>query len=407
MAIDFRVQGVDLSGVGSAIAQGLQQAAALRRQQDLLVENQIDDFQKNYSPDKLRDQDLPVFASAFQKYKEAALRYSKLNRGGGKTEEIAAASAIKDRALNDMNDLYSKSASASQLLKERSDYRKLMTQKGYTTTDDVNNEIMQLSTTGVNDLDLNAFKSPYDKPIYANDKDYQFLYNSVKAARPTKDDIEDETKSKEIDIAGYGKLKVPYMTSIKGSNIEDAITLTSNALKARPALYNTALKEYNDFVEKLNIPDTATDPVLATQREIAKKKYNQIMTATGSKYAMSPELLMASNTTAFSQSREDKGLDKKVYDMIEGDLKRRLSGKKLELARKSLGLQFDKFGYLQDKNMRDMYFKAGSENIPAVAKAAEKAGVDIKEVRKKQVQFAKDKKKKGGNVGALLRGVTP
>lgn len=398
---------VDTSGMTQGLIQGMQQAAKIKQQQDQLVQSQLDDFEKNFNTEKLRDQDLPVFTSAFKNYKEAALRYSRLNRGGAKPEEIAAASAIKDRALNEMNSIYSKSASANQLLKERADYRRLMAQKGYTTTDDVNNEIMQLSTSPVTNLDLSKFTSPYDKPIYANDKDYQFLYGSLKTAKSIQDNVEDPTKSQEIDIKGYGKVKIPYMVSKTGSDINDVIALTSNALKARPALNNTAIKEYTDFVQKLAIPDTETDPTLASERELAKKKYNQIMQITGGKYSLSPELLLASSTPAFTQSIKDIGLDKKVNDAIQAELKRRMSGQRLAMAQKALGLQFDRFGYLQDKEMRNMYFKPGSENIPSVAASAKNNNVDIEAVRKAQIKFAKDKRKKGGSVSALLSEIKP
>lgn len=398
---------VNLSGASQTLGNAFVQAAQMKYKQDQIVQSQLDDFEKNYNTEKLRDQDLPVFTSAFNNYKEAALRYSRLNRGGAKPEEIAAASSLKDRALNEMNSIYSKSASANQLLKERADYRRLMAQKGYTTTDDVNNEIMQLSTSPVTDLDLKKFTSPYDKPIYANDKDYQFLYGSLKTARTIQDNVEDATKSQEIDIKGYGKVKIPYMVSTTGSDINDVIALTANALKARPALNNTAIKEYTDFVQKLAIPETETDPVLASEREIAKKKYNDIMQITGGKYSLSPELLLASNTPAFTQSRKDIGLDKKVNDAIQAELKRRMSGQRLSMAQKALGLQFEKFGYLQDKDMRNLYFKPGSENIPSVAASAAKSGVDIKKIREGQQEAKGSSKKKGNRASNLFKDIPP
>lgn len=408
MAIDFRVAPVDFSAAGQAIAQGIQQAAMFRYRQDQIVQSQLEDFEKNYNTEKLRDQDLPVFTSAFQKYKEAALRYSRLNRGGAKPEEIAAASAIKDRTLNEINDIYSKSASANQLLKERSDYRKLMIQKGYTTTDDVNNEIMQLSTAPVTELDLKAFTSPYDKPIYANADDYKYLNASLATIKPNPIDVEDKSKTKKIKIEGYGDVEIPYMTTVSGRNIKDVIALTESAMKGKPALGNTAVKEYNDFIQKLSIPDTETDPILASERELAKNKYQDIINKTGGEYALTPALLLASNTAALTTNTKDKGLDKRYFDMIQDELKRRLSGQRLINAKKSLGLAFEKFGYLQDKDMRNLFFKPGSENIPTVAEAATKSGVNLGEVRKAQVEDVRAKRKKGPNsVSALLRGIQP
>jgi hypothetical protein len=397
---------VNLSGASEAIGNALQQAAQMKFQQDQIAQKQLDDFEKNFDRDKLRAQDLGVFTSAFQNYKEAALRYSRLNRGGAKPEEIATANAIKDRTLNEIKDIYSKSASANQLLKERSDYRKLMIQRGYTTTDDVNNEIMQLSTAPVTELDLKAFTSPYDKPIYANDRDFQYLYGSLKLVQPNIADIENKSRTKKIKIEGYGEIEVPYMVKVTGRNVEDVLKLTEASLNRKPALYNTAVKEYDEFIQKLAIPDTETDPILASERELAKKKYQDIMDKTGGQYALTPALLLASNTPALDKKTEDKGLDKKQFDMIQAELKRRLSGQRLINAKKSLGLAFEKFGYLQDKDMRGLFFKAGSENIPTVAEAATKAGVNLGEVRKSQIQDARARRKKGpDSVSPLLRDV--
>jgi hypothetical protein len=396
---------VDLSGATQAIGNSLVQAAQTRFQQEQLIQSQLDNFEKNFDRDKLRAQDLGVFTSAFQNYKEAALRYSRLNRGGAKPEEIAAANAIKDRTLNEIKDIYSKSASANQLLKERNDYRKLMIQRGYTATDDVNNEIMQLSTVPVTQLDLKAFTSPYDKPIYANDRDFQYLYGSLKLAKPNPVDVEDKSRTKKIKIEGYGEIEVPYMVTVSGSNTGDVLALTETALKARPALGNTAVKEYDEFIQKLSIPDTETDPVLASERELAKKKYQEIMDKTGGQYTLTPALFLASNTPALSKVTKDKGLDKKQFDMIQAELKRRLSGQRLAMAQKSLGLQFDKFGYLQDEDMRNLFFKAGSENIPGVAEAATKAGVDLGKVRESQRE-AKGSSKKN-KLNPLLANIKP
>jgi hypothetical protein len=396
---------VDLSGATQAIGNSLVQAAQTRFQQDQIAQKQLDDFEKNFDTDKLRVQDLGVFTSAFKDYKDAALRYSRLNRAGAKPEEIAAASAIKDRTLNEIKDIYSKSTSANQLLKERSDYRKLMIQKGYTTTDDVNKEVDALSSLSVKDLDLKAFTSPYDKPIYANADDYKYLNASLATIKPNPIDVEDKSKTKKIKIEGYGDVEIPYMTTVSGRNIKDVIALTESAMKGKPALGNTAVKEYNDFIQKLSIPDTETDPVLASERELAKNKYQDIMDKTGGQYALTPALLLASNTAALTRNTKDKGLDKKYFDMIQAELKRRLSGQRLAMAQKSLGLQFDKFGYLQDKDMRGLFFKAGSENIPTVAEAATKAGVDLGKVRESQRE-AKGSSKKN-KLNPLLANIKP
>ena len=178
MAYEYNVRGVDFSGLAQGISQGIMQAAQIRRQQDLLVEKELDDFEKKYDPDKLRTNEIPDFTSAFADYKDIALKYSKLNRGRGTTEELAVAGALKTAALKKMNSIYTGSVSASNLLAERKTYRDQLFKQGYAIPDEVNKEIMSLSSTPLNEMKLDSFVSPYSREVYANPADLNLLYKA-------------------------------------------------------------------------------------------------------------------------------------------------------------------------------------------------------------------------------------
>lgn len=261
MAINWNLmsQGVDLTGFGQGIAQGIQQVAAARRQQDLLLESQIDDFQKNYNPNKLRDQDLPAFANAFKNYKEAALRYSKLNRGGGRTEEIAAASTLKDRALNEMNDLYRKSTIASSKEAEYTDWMKNARVKGYMIPDDLSANYSTLRNASVKDIDVENIKSAWDYDFTPKEVD-------IKDLTETMDKIGGNLKEKETKISqgrAYGKTaggKDLYYDTIvtMSSRNPNAVVAAINAKSLiSPAVFNASKNSYDMLKNGLNQNDPA------------------------------------------------------------------------------------------------------------------------------------------------------
>lgn len=175
----YRPSFVDLSGLSQGIAQGFQQAMQVRQQTELMVNKEIDEFQKNYNPEKLRTQDLPGFTRAFQNYKQSALQYSRLNRGGAKPEEIAVANELKNRALNEMSDMYSKSVNASSKQAEYADFIKTARVKGYSIPDNVNNAYIQLSSKSIMDVDVDSIPSAWSNKLVAEDVDFDSLNKYV------------------------------------------------------------------------------------------------------------------------------------------------------------------------------------------------------------------------------------
>jgi hypothetical protein len=101
----YRPSFVDVSGLTQGITRGLEMAAQRKRQEDALSEARVDDFMKMYQPGKLREIDIPDFTKAYNDYKQSALTYSRLNRGGGKPEDLSIAKANMDKALTGLNNV--------------------------------------------------------------------------------------------------------------------------------------------------------------------------------------------------------------------------------------------------------------------------------------------------------------
>ena len=304
MAIDFRVQGVDFTGLGQGIARGLEQAYAIKREEDLRVQQNLDDFEKNYNPSKLRAQDLPAFTTAFQNYKQSALKYSRLNRGGARPEELAVAKEVKDRTLNEMNDLYSKSSMANQFLAERNDYRKMMAQRGYETPEEVNAQIMKLSTSPANEIDFKSLASPYDIDLKPNTRDLASVSTAFRNLPKSIDEDVEETE--DFNVPGFGKAKVRVMGKYKKANIDDALNVARMQL-TNSRIANYIKDDYEELIQGFNLPDDVADPQLAIIKKKAVDKIQDIVSNTGIKLNsvedITPELLLAYNMGALSRQR--------------------------------------------------------------------------------------------------------
>jgi hypothetical protein len=295
---------VDLSGMSQGIAQGMQQAMQIKQQTDSMVEQRLNEFEKNYNPTKLRAQDLPAFTTAFQNYKQSALRYSRLNRGGAKPEEISVANELKDRSLNEMNNLYSKSSMANQFLAERNDYRRLMAQRGYETPEEVNAQIMQLSTSPANEIDFKALTSPYDIDLKPNTRDLAIVSKAFKdLPKSIEEDVEE---TQDFDVPGFGKAKVRVIGRYKRADFEDTLN-TARMQLTIPRIANYVKDDYEELVQGFNLPDDVADPQLAVIKIKAQNKIQDIESKTGMKISriedIKPELLLAYNMGAFSKQR--------------------------------------------------------------------------------------------------------
>jgi hypothetical protein len=311
MALNFYTQGVDFSGLGQGIARGLEQAYAIKRQEDLRVQKSLDDFEKNYNTEKLRVQDLPAFTTAFKDYKEYALKYSRLNRGGAKPEEIAIANEIKDRALNELKDIYSKSSMANQFLQERNEYRKIMANKDRDIPEEVNTQIMQLSTMPAKDIDFKSLTSPYEIDLKPSQKDVLSVSKLFKDLPKSVDEDVEETQ--DFDVPGYGKAKVRVMGEYKKANYDDAINVANIAL-LNSRINNENKDDYEMLIQGLNLPDDVADPRLAILKKNANNTIQSIEANTGRKFKsieeITPSLLLAYKMGGLSRQRVGYRTDK-------------------------------------------------------------------------------------------------
>lgn len=167
----YRPSFVDFSGLTTGITRGMEIMAQQKRQDDQLAEAKVDDFLKTYQPGKLYQMDIPKFTNAYNQYKQAALTFSKINRGGGKAEDLATSKAMMDNAQAELNKVYSNSSTRAALAAEYGEVAKYAMQKGYSLPNEVSQYTTALTSADLDDLDLPKIPSAYTFKIEPEDLD--------------------------------------------------------------------------------------------------------------------------------------------------------------------------------------------------------------------------------------------
>lgn len=242
----YRPSFVDVSGLTQGISQGLEMAAQVKRQEDAMAEARVNDYLKTYRPDKLRDNDIGVFTGAYNDYKQAALQYSKLNRSNAKPDQLSMAKANMDKALGNLNSIYTNSAMAANKQAEYADYFKNARLKGYDVPEEVTGYINALSSTPVSQLDVQKIPSAYSIDLVPKELDYDGIAKTLNMFGANQKDIQTE------------RTKVPYGQDVNGKMLyADAVTkysgrepmTTVDGLfrigKANARLRNSAIEELN------------------------------------------------------------------------------------------------------------------------------------------------------------------
>lgn len=241
----YRPSFVDVSGLTSGISRGLEIAAQQKRQEDQLAEARVDDFLKTYQPGKLRQMDIPDFTTAYNNYKNAALTYSKINRGGGKAEDLSASKAMMDRAQAELNSVYQNSATAANKYAEYVDYFKNARSKGYEVPNEVSQYINGLSSSRISDLKVQDIPSAYSFDLVPKEIDWDGISKTLDMSG---------AKLKDINTV---REKVPYGRDVRGNilyadQVEkfvgrepvSTVEMLARLGKSNPKIYNTSKEDY-------------------------------------------------------------------------------------------------------------------------------------------------------------------
>lgn len=175
----YRPSFVDVSGLTQGISKGLEMAAQRKRQEDAISEARVDDFMKMYQPGKLREQDIPDFTTTYNNYKQAALQYSRINRSGGKPEQLAQAKSNMDKAMSGLNEVYNSSVKAANKIAEYGDAIKIARSKGLSVPSEMNQSFSLLSSVPISKLNVDSIPSAYSYKLLSEDADYTKVFKDL------------------------------------------------------------------------------------------------------------------------------------------------------------------------------------------------------------------------------------
>jgi hypothetical protein len=255
----YRPSFVDVSGLSRGISRGLEIAAQRKQQQDLIAEQTTNDFLKSYQPGKLRQMDIPDFTKAYNQYKQTALMYSRMNRGGAPSEQLAASKAQLDNALSGLNDIYSRSTQAASLQKEYADYIKTARLKGYDVPTEISEIVTSLNTSPIAGVDTSKIPSAYSFPLVPAEIDFDGISKTLDLSDARVKDIETVREKVPVrrDVNGnvlYGE----QVTKMVGRDPQTTVDMLSRLGRSNARLSNSAKEDYSILAEGIqnNAPES-------------------------------------------------------------------------------------------------------------------------------------------------------
>ncbi len=323
----YRPSFVDVSGLSSGITKGLMVAAEMKRKQDALAEAKSDDFLKTYQPGKLRQMDIPDFTNAYTNYKQSALLYSRLNRGGAKPEQLSAAKAAMDKSLGDLNDIYSRSTSAAEKQAEYVGYLKTAREKGYAIPNEVSAFTNALSSTPISKLDVGTIPSAYTFELVPKDIEWGKLKENLEAggARLTEVDKVREEYAYATGIDGK-PMKADRVITYKGRNPNTTVDLLSKFSLSDARLANAAKLDYELLSQGMK---NGSDESIKRFREI-QQYFPQVQTLED----VNPMMVFGLNL--YRKEREKEEID---YEPSKAQYRAQVDRRNLSMRQRGLDIQ--------------------------------------------------------------------
>ena len=343
--LNYVTQGLDFSGLGQGIAQGLQQAAAVRREQENIVKKEIADFKSSYDTDKIMGKDIPLFATEFDNYRTKAIEFNKLNRGGANTEAISSKKAELDAQRSKLNKIYSDSSTSANILSDMVKYADRMTGSGYSLPDDMNADMMKLKMTPIDKINFDDFKAPTAYSFNADEKDFTQLDGALRGIKENKGSaIIGKTfipigDKKDKD---YKEIEVPEEETFTIKDPYAVLGRVTDALGADARLKNAAVNQKISLTSNLNTTATDTDSLI--NRQLAKKTADKVLTAypelEGDITKASPAMIIAANRGYLDRNTLGTSVSTKMFNAqlaaLKYDTSTKMGKSKYEAALKKI-----------------------------------------------------------------------
>lgn len=252
--LNYVTQGLDFSGLGQGIAQGLLMAAQERRFREQQARADVEQFRENYNPKNILTKDIGDFTTAFEDYKRTALDFARLNKGRTNSQQLAAATKAKELALNKMNTIYNQSAKVNEYLRNATDYADQLTRNKYRVPSEISDRINYIIKTPSNMIKDEDLIDPRKISIAPNADDVrksQMIFNSIQKGIDT--DIDEVIKE---NVPGVGEVQIKAKTKYKVAKPETVLSTAMLNLASIDTMDNAFKDEADNFREALSITET-------------------------------------------------------------------------------------------------------------------------------------------------------
>lgn len=308
MALNFYTQGVDFSGFGEGIAQGMKIAADRQIQQQRMFDNDWKEYSRMFDPTKISDSDRQDYINAFQENKELAKRQLRAETGRSK-ENLDELDKQLKLAQGKLATIYGKSKLKNdkvlRLTKEIETAQKM----GYVVPVEYKKSISTLANTPVSKMQETDLEE--EMSLNLSPKADDLIKTRAMIDKTKTNFVQSNRSEEEIDLPIIGKALIVRYTPTFTSSPE-ANELIIEALKASP-VNNSGVGMFNNLKAKLAMPDGTKE------KEDALSAAKNIATKAG---LSSIDLIEPIHLTATSMGVYDsKTTGKEIIDMSDFTVK--------------------------------------------------------------------------------------
>ena len=268
MALNFYTQGIDFSGFGEGIAQGMRIATERKLQQDRLFDSEWKEYSRMFDPEKISDSDRKLYIDSYQKTREIAKALNRAERKGS-VEEIDNLSLELKKYQGEMASVYGKSKMKNEKALRITKEIETAQKNGYnvdTSIKEMRNRLVRTPITELSDEDLD---SDFQLDLTPKVKDLMDTRNFVDK---TKTNFVRLNESEDfIDLPIVGKARIFTYTPAFISSPE-ANQMTIESLRAG-TVYNGGVQMFKKLKAGLSMPDGTREKeeAIASATSYAKK----------------------------------------------------------------------------------------------------------------------------------------
>jgi len=268
MALNFYTQGVDFSGLGEGIAQGMKMASQRQMEEQKMFDNDWKEYSRMFDPTKISDADRSAYITAFQENKELAKRQLRAENGRGKENLDELDRQLRASQAN-LATIYGKSKLKNEKVLRLTKEMETAQKSGYIVPIEYKTFVSKLAKTPVSQLEETDLEEEMSLNLSPKAQDLMATRSMIDK---TKTNFTQTNKSEEeIDLPLVGKAKI-YKYTPTFSSSPEANDMIIQSLKSSP-INNSGIEMFKNLKAKLAMPDGTKEKedAISAAQNIAKK----------------------------------------------------------------------------------------------------------------------------------------